>query len=154
MRTETETTHKRMPQHLIDHLQRPQLVLITTLDAETGRPANNLITWVLARDATSLRLVAEANGRVLENIRHNEDLLLTVLANNGCYAIEGQGRVIADELQTTALKLGMAEVDVEAVRDVIFYGGKLTAPPQYTVTYDQATKETLDEQVFTTMRNP
>jgi hypothetical protein len=137
---------------LVAHLQGPQLVLVTTLDVETGWPTNNLITWVLARDAATLRLVADGSGRVLRNIEGDSRVLLTVMAVGGCYSIEGHAAVIAAELPAQELKLGMAEVTVQAVRDVLFWGGRLTEGPHYDVTYDRELKERLDADLFAAMR--
>lgn len=134
-------------------LQGPQLVLVTTLDHESKWPTNNLITWVAAQEAGTLRLAADAKGRVISNIRADERILLTVMTAGACHSIEGTARVIADSLEGPSIKLGCAEVTVQAVRDVTFYGGRITAEPQYEVTYDQALKEKLDRTVFEAMRS-
>lgn len=137
---------------LVEFLQGPQLVLITTLDADSKWPTNNLITWVYAKDAETLRLAADAKGRLLGNIRADERVLLTVMAHGACHTVEGTGAIISDEVQGVSLKLGVAEVKVRAVRDVTFWGGKVTANPQYDVTYDKALKEKLDAGVFAAMK--
>ncbi|HLN60187.1 MAG TPA: pyridoxamine 5'-phosphate oxidase family protein [Symbiobacteriaceae bacterium] len=134
-------------------LQGPQLVLVTTLDSETKWPSNNLITWVYAKETGTLRLVADAKGRVMNNIRADERVLLTVMAGEACHVIEGTARVIKDEIEGVSLKLACAELTVKAVRDVTFWGGKLTALPQYEVTYDKALKEKLDTGVFAAMKS-
>ena len=142
----------RMSDELVQHLQGPQPVLVTTLDAETNWPTNNLITWVRAIDGDTLRLVADATGRVIENIRADGRVLLTVMATGACHCIAGDATVTATQIEGPSLKLGMAEVKVRNVRDVMFWGGKLTAGPTYDVTYGQTTKEKLDRQVFDAMR--
>lgn len=133
-------------------LQGAQLVLVTTLDLETKWPTNNLITWVLAKDSATLRLAADAKGRVMNNIRNDERVLLTVMTLGACHTIEGTAKVIAEEIQGVSLKLACAELKVKAVRDVTFWGGKITAEPQYDVTYDKALKEKLDTGVFSALR--
>lgn len=148
----TNEAPKQLSQELVEFLQGPQLVLVTTLDAESKWPTNNLITWVLAKDNTTLRLAADAKGRVMGNIRADERVLLTVMTLGACHTIEGTAKVITEELQGVSLKLAVAEVTVQAVRDVTFWGGKITAYPQYDVTYDKALKEKLDTGVFQGMR--
>lgn len=137
---------------MVSHLQSPQPVLVTTLGASTEWPVNNLITWVLAKDPQTIRLVADAGGRVLENIRNDGRILLTVMADGACHSIEGEAAVVNEELEGLSLRLGMAEVKVRAIRDVMFHGGRLTAAPRYDVTYDLQTRERLDSQVFEAMR--
>jgi predicted pyridoxine 5'-phosphate oxidase superfamily flavin-nucleotide-binding protein len=138
---------------LVAFLQGPQLVLVTTLDAETKWPTNNLITWVYAKDAETLRLAADAKGRVMGNIRADERVLLTVMAHGACHTVEGTARVISEEVQGVSLKLAVAEVKVRAVRDVTFWGGRITANPAYDVTYDKALKEKLDAGVFAALKS-
>lgn len=137
---------------LVADLQGPRLVLVTTLDADTKWPTNNLISWALAKDPQTLRLVADAQGRVLANIRADERVLLTVMAHGACHTVEGTARVISEKIEGVSLKLGCAELKVRAVRDVTFWGGRITAEPQYEVTYDKGLKEKLDEGVFRAMR--
>lgn len=143
----------RLSNELVDFLQGPQLVLVTTLDAETNWPTNNLITWVVAGDSETLRLAADAKGRVMTNIRADERVLLTVMAHGACHTVEGTAKVVAEEIEGVSLKLAVAEVKIRAVRDVTFWGGKITANPAYDVTYDRALKEKLDSGVFAAMKN-
>lgn len=142
----------RLSQELIAHLQNPQLVLVTTIDADSGWPSNILITWVLALDGERLRLAADAGGRIITNVKGDEKVLLTIMTPGACHTIEGNGRVAADRLNGPKLQLGCVEVQVQAVRDVTFYGGRVTAAPRYEVTYDEGLKETLDRSVFDAMR--
>lgn len=147
----TSEVPTQLSAELVEFLQRPQLVLVTTLDADTKWPTNNLISWVVAKDPTAIRLAADAKGRLIGNIRSDERVLLTVMAHGACHCIEGTARVVADNLDGVSIKLGCAEVTVKAVRDVTFWGGKITSEPQWTVTYEQALKEKLDTAVFAAM---
>ena len=142
---------KQLSTELQAFLQGPQLVLVTTIDADTKWPSQNLITWVLAAGPDTIRLAADAKGRIMTNIKADDRVLLTVLAQGACHVIEGTGRVVSENLEGISLKLGCAEVAVTAVRDVTFWGGKITAEPQYDVTYDKALKEKLDSGVFAAM---
>lgn len=142
----------KLSDELVAFLQGPQPVLITTIDAETRWPTNNLITWVLAVDGERIRLAADAKGRIMTNVRADSRVLVTVMAHGACHTIEGDARVAAETLEGPSLKLGCAEVQVKAVRDVTFWGGKITANPEYDVTYDKALKEKLDSTVFEAMR--
>jgi predicted pyridoxine 5'-phosphate oxidase superfamily flavin-nucleotide-binding protein len=138
---------------LQSYFQGPQLVLVTTMDAETKWPTNNLISWVYAKDQATIRLAADAQGRLLNNIRADERVLLSVFTNGACYTIEGVGKVIAENIDGVSIKLGVAEISVKAVRDVTFYGGKITAEPAFEVTYDRALKEKLNIGVFNGLRS-
>jgi len=150
---QTLTAPTVLSQELAAFLQGPQLVLVTTLDADSKWPTNNLITWVFAKDESTIRLCADAKGRVINNVRADDRVLLTVMTGGACHTIEGNARVIKEELEGVSLKLACAAVKVRAVRDVTFWGGKITAEPQYDVTYDKALKEKLDSSVFAAMQS-
>lgn len=137
---------------LVAFLQEPRLVLVTTVDAETGWPTNNLITWTYAKDGETLFLAADARGRVIRNIRANERVLLTFMAEGACHAVEGTAQVVLEDVPGVSLKLAVARVRVRAVRNITFWGGRITALPAYDVTYDKALKEKLDGAVFAAMR--
>ena len=137
---------------LVAFLQEARLVLVTSLDAETQWPSNNLITWVYAKDAETLFLAAEAKGRIMRNIRADGRLLLTFMAGESCYTVEGTGAVATEEVPGVSLKLAIAEVKVQAVRNITFWGGRITTLPAYDVSYDKSLKEKLDGGVFAAMR--
>jgi hypothetical protein len=143
---------KQLSHELVSFLQGPQLVLVTTIDSETKWPSNNAITWVYAKDAGTVLLAADAKGRVLNNIRGDERVLLTVMAHGACHTIEGTARIVREEIEGVSLKLGLAAVSVRTVRDVTFWGGKITTEPKYDVTYDKSLKEKLDSGVFAAMK--
>jgi predicted pyridoxine 5'-phosphate oxidase superfamily flavin-nucleotide-binding protein len=93
---------------LVAFLQRPRLVLVTTIDAETGWPTNNLITWTYAKDAGTLLLAADGKGRIMRNIRANERVLLTFMAEEACHAVEGTAQVVLEDVPGVSLKLAVA----------------------------------------------
>lgn len=138
---------------LMAFLRKPQPVLLTTVDGESRWPANALITWVWAKDEKTVRFASDARGRVMANVRADGRVLLTIYAAGACHAIAGQAKLVAEELQGVSLKLSCAEVAVEAVRDVTFWGGRITAEPQYDVTYDKGLKEKLDTAVFAALQS-
>jgi len=141
-----------MSKDLVGFLQEPRPVLITTLDAETNWPTNNLISWLIAKDESTIRLASDHDGRLIENVRADNRVLVTVMAGGACHAIEGEATVIKDKIEGLELALGCVEVQVRAVRDVMFYGGKLVAEPKFGVTYDPSLKESLDSSVLQSLR--
>jgi len=141
-----------MSADLIGFLQQPRPVLITTLDAETSWPTNNLISWLVAADESTIRFASDHDGRLIENVRADHRVLVTVMAGDSCHAIEGEAKVLKDEMEGLELALGCIEVQVRGVRDVMFYGGKLVSEPKFDVTYDQSLKMTLDTSVFNALR--
>lgn len=150
--SDTNQSPAALSPELVAFLQQPRLVLVTTIDAETGWPTNNLITWTYAKDGETVLLAADARGRVMRNIRANERVLLTFMAEEACHAVEGSAQVVQEEVPGVSLKLSVAQVSVRAVRNITFWGGRITTLPEYDVTYDRALKEKLDGGVFAAMR--
>lgn len=141
-----------LPPELQQYLQRSNMVLVTTLDSETKGPTNNLITWVLAKDEKTLRLAADAKGRLMSNIRADGRVVLTVMTAGSVFSIQGTAQVTVENVEGVSLKLAIADVAIERVWDIMFWGGKLVTEPQSTVTYDAALKEKLDTGVFAALR--
>ena len=57
-----------------------------------------------------------------------------------------------ERLNDVPLKLALVEVDIKEVRDVMFYGSKITADPEYDKTYDKNAAARLDKQVMEAMK--
>ena len=55
-------------------------------------------------------------------------------------------------MEEVPLKLAMVEITIEAVRDVMFYGSRISVEPQYEKTYDKKAAAKLDNQVMTALR--
>lgn len=138
---------------LFEYLQAPRPVLVTTLDADSKGPYNSLISWVLAIDADTIRLAADGKGHVMGNIRADGRTLLTLLTQGTAFAVEGQAVIRSEELPGVSLKLACAELKISAVREIMFWGGKLVAEPAFDVTYDKALKEKLDTGVLAGMKS-
>jgi hypothetical protein len=60
--------------------------------------------------------------------------------------------VVSDVVEKT-MKLRIVTVEVEAVEDVMFYGGKVSVEPEYVKTYNAELVAKLDEEVYDLLRN-
>ena len=84
---------------------------------------------------TGIRFAVDQRSRIVENIRHNTGVVLTIMANESVFSISGAGEILTDRMEGISLKLTVIEVKVQ-VRDVMFYGAKLAIEPTYEKTYD------------------
>ena len=89
------------------------------------------ISWVYAVSETSIRFAVDQRSRIVENIRHNTGVVLTIMANESVFSISGAGEILTDRMEGISLKLTVIEVKVQEVRDVMFYGAKLAIEPTY-----------------------
>lgn len=137
---------------LFDALQKERFVTLATVDFETGGPNVSAISWILAKDDTTIYFAVDNRSRILENVQNNPNAVINLIANESTYSIQGAASVKVERLSDVPLKLALVEISIKEVRDVMFYGSKIVAEPQYDKTYDKAAAERLDKQVMDAMK--
>ncbi|WP_066176351.1 pyridoxamine 5'-phosphate oxidase family protein [Bacillus marinisedimentorum] len=138
---------------LIPLLQKERYVLLSTIDHQSGAPNSNAISWAFAADKDHVRFAVDNRSRIVENIRKNGSVTLTLIGNETTYAISGDASVKHEKMEDVPLKLAMLEIAVSEVRDVMFYGSKISVEPQYEKTYDEQAAAKLDRQVMEALKN-
>jgi uncharacterized pyridoxamine 5'-phosphate oxidase family protein len=142
----------RLLKPLYDELQKERFVTLATIDYETGGPNVSAVSWVLAKDEETIYIAVDNRSRILENINNNSQVVINIIANESTYSISGNAKLKQERLQDVPLKLGLVEVNIKEVRDVMFYGSKIVTEVQYDKTYDKNAAEKLDRQVMDAMR--
>ncbi|WP_226675546.1 pyridoxamine 5'-phosphate oxidase family protein [Mesobacillus jeotgali] len=137
---------------LVDELQKERFVTLATVDHETGGPNVSAISWVLAKDEGTIYFAVDNRSRIIENIKSNDKAVINLIANESTYSISGTASVKQEKLEGVPLKLALVEINISEVRDVMFYGSKIVAEPQYDKTYDKDAAARLDNQVMDAMR--
>lgn len=137
---------------LFDELQKERFVTLATVDHETGGPNVSAISWVLAKDEETICFAVDNRSRIIENIKGNANAVINLIANESTYSISGTASVKQEKLEDVPLKLALVEIKISEVRDVMFYGSKIVAEPQYDKTYDKDAAARLDKQVMDAMR--
>lgn len=143
----------RLIQALYDELQHERFVTLATIDHETGGPNVSAISWVLAKDEETVHFAVDNRSRIVQNINENNQVVINVIANESTYSISGKASLKAEKLEGVPLKLALVEVEISEVRDVMFYGSKITSEPKYDKTYDKTAAARLDKQVMEAMKN-
>ncbi|RHW36548.1 hypothetical protein D1B31_17695 [Neobacillus notoginsengisoli] len=137
---------------LFDELQKERFVTFATIDHETGGPNVNAISWVFAKDESTIYVAVDNRSRIVHNIKNKSDVVITVIANETTYSITGNADVKQERLEGVPLKLALVEVKIKEVRDVMFYGSKIIQEPEYDKTYDKDAATRLDNQVMDAFR--
>ncbi|QOY34327.1 pyridoxamine 5'-phosphate oxidase family protein [Anaerobacillus isosaccharinicus] len=137
---------------LFEFLQKERFVTIATVDHETSGPNVSAISWVFAPTKETVRFAVDNRSRIIENIKGNSQVVLNVIGNESTYSISGTASVKVEKLEEVPLKLALVEIQIKEVRDVMFYGSKISVEPQYEKTYDKEAAEKLDNQVMTAMK--
>ncbi len=133
-------------------LQKEILVTISTVDYESGGPNVSAISWLYAPDEKSILLAVNAESRIVKNVIHNNELVVNLMANDSVYAIHTKAIVKVEKMEELPLKLALLHLEVKEVRDVMFYGAKISVEPRFEKTYDKDAAKKLDHQVMTAIR--
>jgi hypothetical protein len=141
-----------LPEPLFSFLQREKLLLLNTLDHETGAPSVHALSWVYAKDTQTIRFAVDQSSRILTNIASNPLTALSFIGAGSVFAIYGSARVVVDRLEAVPIKLTCVDVDIQTVRDEMFYGSRIVTEPEYEKTYDKRAAAKLDGQVFEAMK--
>lgn len=137
---------------LVDELQKERFVTLATIDHESAGPNVSAISWLLAKDDQTIYFAVDNRSRIIANIKNNDKAVINLIANESTYSISGTASVLKEKLDDVPLKLALVELKITEVRDVMFYGSKITAEPEYDKTYDKDAAARLDKQVMDSMR--
>lgn len=137
---------------LFEALQEDRLVTIATIDGESGNPAIHAISWIRALDEKLLRIAVHSRSRMVENLKHNPAVAIHLLANESAYSISGIGRILTERAADVSVQTAIIEIHVTEIRDVMFYGSKITSEPKHEKTYDEQAAKNLDRQVLEALR--
>jgi len=141
-----------LPDDLFAQLQKENLVLLATVDAETGFPATNAMSWVYAKDPVTIRFAVDARSRIVGNLTANPKASLTFFGSGSVYSCTGSVRVVTESLEDVPFQMTCYDLQIDGVRDVMFYGSRIIAEPECEKTYNQRAAERLDRQVYEAMK--
>lgn len=137
---------------LLKTLQKEKFVLLSTVDHEDNGPTVSAISWVYAKDKNTVLFAVESRSRMIANIEHNPLVTMSVISNETTYSISGECSIFSRQLEDVPLKLVLVSLNVTTVRDVMFYGSKITIEPEYMKTYDHEAAQKLDTAVMNAMK--
>lgn len=138
---------------LFEFLQKECFVLISTIDHKTGGPYVSAVSWVFAKNHKTVYFAIDNRSNVFQNIKENPTTVMNVIAGESTYSITGNAKIIQDRMEGIPLKLALIQLDIISVRDVMFYGSKISVLPKYEKTYDLEAAKKLDKQVMDGMKN-
>jgi hypothetical protein len=141
-----------LSEQLLSTLQKETLVLLSTVDAETGSPSTSALSWIYATQTDRLRFAIDQRSRIIANIKNNSLVNVTVFSEGTVNAIYGTAQIVVEALEGVPFKLTCVDITVSAVRDAMFYGSRISVTPEYEKTYDKRAAEKLDGQVFDAMK--
>lgn len=137
---------------LFESLQSERFALLSTIDYEKGGPIVSAISWLWAKDQKTILFAIDNRSRIVQNIKSNPKVVINVIALESTYSISGEVFIKQEKMEGVPLKLALIQLDVKEVRDVMFYGSKITTHPAYDKTYDLVAAKKLDNQVMGAMK--
>lgn len=129
-------------------LQKERYMLLSTVDQEFGGPMMNAISWIFAPEKSRVLFAVDNRSKIIDNIEKDNKVVLTLIGDESTYSIRGDAKVVTEKIEGNPLKLAGIEVKIEEVRDIMFYGAKISVEPAYEKTYDEKAATKLDEQVL------
>ncbi|MDF2926395.1 MAG: hypothetical protein K0R57_5309 [Paenibacillaceae bacterium] len=145
-------TSTALNEQLLSILQKETFVILNTADADTGAPGVNAISWVYAKDEGTIRFAVDGRSRIINNVRANPQVAVSLFATGTFHAIYGEAKLVVDVLPGVPFKLACIDIHIREVRDAMFYGARVSVVPEYEKTYDQRAADKLDGQVFEAMK--
>jgi flavin reductase (DIM6/NTAB) family NADH-FMN oxidoreductase RutF len=147
-----ETVSRSLSEELFALLQKERFVTLGTIDHESGAPALSSLSWTYAASVDSIRFAVDNRSRILANIAKEPQVVLHLIGAGSSFAINGRAALKTERMEGVPLKLAMVEITIEAVRDIMFYGSRISVEPQYEKTYDKNAAAKLDIQVMTALK--
>ena len=123
----SKTLNVELPSELMHRLRhagsRP--VIVATV-SDSGEPNSAPISWIVARNAHTVRFAVTHNTETLRNLRANGRVSITVLGSGLAMSVGGRARIVKDIMTSVPFPTALIEVEVEQVKD----DGELRTGPQ------------------------
>jgi hypothetical protein len=116
-------THPRVDRHLspelFDYLQAQHPLVVITV-GEDGGPRADVVSWVLAVDDRTIRVVVGAQRPSVANVRANGRMALQILGRALACEIRGTARIIKERCEAVRFPQTMIELRVDSVRENMY----------------------------------
>lgn len=132
---------------LVNHLQGKSIVFLQAAEPESLSIYSTALSWVYATHPTSIYFAIDSKSAFLKILEQNPRVTLNTIGCETAYAIAGKAKVKEEKAEGISIHLALIEVEVEEVRDVMFFGGKVVTEPEFIKTYDQKLIDKLDREV-------
>ncbi|WP_079913745.1 pyridoxamine 5'-phosphate oxidase family protein [Paenibacillus sp. 32352] len=132
---------------MIEQLQGQTIVLLNVVNKETGDIYSTALSWVYATDSGTIRFAIDAKSDFVRIVQEDPRVLLNFVSKETVYSVKGAASVKVARTEELTLKMALIEVQVQEIRDIIFYGGKIVAQPAFVKTYNADLIKKLDDEM-------
>ena len=100
---------------------------LSTIDFETGGPNVSAISWLLAKNKHTILFAVDNRSRIVKNIQSNQAKLSLMSWHLNLHTrLVVMRSIKEDKIEDIPLKLSLIQIDIKEVRDVMFYGSKIS----------------------------
>lgn len=141
------TVFTELSPDMVEQLQGKNLVLLHVLHPESGIVYTTALSWVFAVHSGTIRFAIDAKSDYVRLLQQDSRLSLSFMAAETVLSVQGEAVVRVPLTEELTLKMALIEVEVKEVRDIMFYGGKMTSGPIFVKTYKQELINKLDNEI-------
>lgn len=141
-------TENKLTKHLYDFLQTPQIASIVTIHNKDLSPVVSCISWIYSFNENTIFFAIDSRSITVENINVHNKICLHVFTNHSVYSINGTATIIQNPIEQLPLNLALIKIEVNEVRDVMFYGSTINQTPQIQLNYAPMMAKSLEEKVY------
>jgi hypothetical protein len=138
---------EELSQDMVSLIQGSTIVLLNVVHKESEKVYTTALSWVYAVNEKTIRFAIDAKSEYVKILENDPNLVLNFIGLESVYSVVGKAAVKIRQTEGTTLKLAILEVDVQEVRDIIFYGGKIVTEPSFIKTYNDELVKKLDQEV-------
>lgn len=138
---------------MIEQLQGQNIVLLNVVNKETGDIYSTALSWVYAMDSGTIRFAIDSKSDFVRIVNEDPRVLLNFVCGETVYSVKGAADVKVARTEELTLKMALIEVQVQEIRDIIFYGGKIVTQPAFVKTYNADLIKKLDDEMKQALTN-
>ncbi|MDT3428228.1 hypothetical protein J2Z22_003819 [Paenibacillus forsythiae] len=132
---------------MISELQGQSIVILNVLNKESGDIFSTALSWVYAVGPRTIRFAIDAKSDFVRILKEDPRLVLNFFSHETVYSIKGIAVVKVSKTEELTLKMALLEVEIQEIRDIIFYGGKMVTLPTFVKTYKAELIKKLDNEM-------
>ncbi|MBO8163593.1 MAG: pyridoxamine 5'-phosphate oxidase family protein [Brevibacillus sp.] len=132
---------------LVKQLQGQTVVFVNVVEPESKQVYTSALSWVYAIDAKTIRFAVDTKSEMVNILEKDPQISFSFIGNESAYAVSGKATVKVRKTDNLTLKMALLEVEVQEVRDIMFYGGKIVQEPTFVKTYNADLVVKLDNEM-------
>jgi hypothetical protein len=132
---------------MMEQLQGQNIVFMNVVNKETGDIYSTVLSWVYAVSPKAIRFSIDAKSDFVRILQDDSRLVLNFVSQETVYSVKGKASIKVAKTEELTLKMALLEVEVEEIRDIIFYGGKIETQPKFIKTYNADLIKKLDDEM-------